>query len=79
MSISTTSRARRIINCVTQVWSELDYAQRRLLEIRTGVQLTRREPARIGTDELEALFELNSPREPIVRNHAIPDPAPNHR
>jgi len=43
-----TSRAHRIIDRITQIWSELDYAQRRLIEIRTGVQLTRREIQGVG-------------------------------
>lgn len=73
MSISTTFHAHRIINRVTRIWSELDYTQRRLLEIRTGVQLTHRESARIGADELEALYALHSPRQPVARNRATPD------
>jgi hypothetical protein len=39
MSITYHSRTRRIIGRVTQIWSELDHAQRRLLELRTGVAL----------------------------------------
>ena len=36
MSVATTSRARRIVSRITATWSELDHAQRRLLEIQTG-------------------------------------------
>jgi hypothetical protein len=36
MSATTTSRTRRIISRITATWSELDHAQRRLLEIQTG-------------------------------------------
>ena len=31
--------SRRTIDRVRQIWAELDHAQRRLLEIRTGVSL----------------------------------------
>jgi hypothetical protein len=37
MKAVTDSRPRRTIERVRQIWAELDYAQRRLLEIRTGV------------------------------------------
>jgi hypothetical protein len=33
---TTTSRARRIVTRITATWADLDYAQRRLLEIQTG-------------------------------------------
>ncbi len=32
-----TSRSRRAVNRAQQIWAELDYAQRRLFELRTGV------------------------------------------
>jgi hypothetical protein len=42
VNATTKSRARRIIGGARQLWAELDYAQRRLLEIRTGIpNLTR--------------------------------------
>jgi hypothetical protein len=53
-TMSTTSqfRASRIIRRVTQIWDELDHAQRRLLEIQTGVpELTRRQRSRIEKAE----------------------------
>ncbi len=61
MSPTTTkSRAGRIVGRATQIWAELDYAQRRLLEIRTGIpQLTRQERPTAGSvSELEALYAL---------------------
>jgi len=61
MSIPTTSRASRIAHTVTKVWTELDYAQRRLFEIRTGAELTRREPPPIPIDELKALHNYKEP------------------
>ncbi len=61
MSTSTRSRIFRIIGYVTKIWAELDHAQRRLLEIRTDVKLTRREPPRTSIDELEALYAHEEP------------------
>ena len=43
------SPLRRMIGGVRAVWSEMDYAQRRLLEIRTGVPMVRR--ARVGEEQ----------------------------
>ena len=37
MSATTTSRARRIVSRITATWAQMDYAQRRMLEIQTGV------------------------------------------
>lgn len=49
MSVTKTPRVRRIVRRVKEVWTDLDYAQARLLEIRTGVRgLTRRGRPRSG-------------------------------
>jgi hypothetical protein len=64
MSTSILSRLRRIFSRVTQTWTELDYAQRRLLEIRTGIpNLTPPKRPRISrrVSELEALYALEEP------------------
>jgi len=37
MNATTTSRARRIFSRITATWAEMDHAQRRMLEIQTGV------------------------------------------
>lgn len=61
MSTTTVSRARRIFGRATQIWAELDDAQRRLMEIRTGIpQRTRRGRPAISASirELEALYAL---------------------
>ncbi len=61
MSTSILSRLRRIVSRVSQTWAELDYAQRRLLEIRTGIpNLTPPNRPRISrrVSELEALYAL---------------------
>jgi hypothetical protein len=45
MSTATThSRAARIVERVSGIWSELDYAQRRLFEIRTEIPEVSRGP-----------------------------------
>ena len=37
MSAATPSRARRIVSRITATWAEMDHAQRRMLEIQTGI------------------------------------------
>ena len=37
MSATTTTRTRRIVSRITTTWAEMDHAQRRMLEIRTGI------------------------------------------
>jgi hypothetical protein len=53
------SRVRRIVRHVREIAAELDYAQRRLLEIRTGIPLrpeTERALVRSEIARLEALY-----------------------
>jgi hypothetical protein len=46
-----TSRTRRGIDRARRIWSELDYAQRRSMELRTGVPMGTSKPrARVGRD-----------------------------
>jgi len=57
-------RMSRTIGRLKEIWAELDYAQRRLLEIRTGVPLlahTERASVRRTIDELEALYAHEDP------------------
>ncbi len=64
MSTSILSRLRRIFSRVMQTWTELDYAQRRLLEIRIGIpNLTPPKRPRISrpVSGLEALYALEEP------------------
>jgi hypothetical protein len=35
--MNATSRARRIVSRITTTWADMDHAQRRLLEIQTGI------------------------------------------
>jgi hypothetical protein len=53
------STVARAIVQAKRVWEELDYAQRRLLEIRTGIPFgedDKRARRRAEIDELEALY-----------------------
>jgi hypothetical protein len=56
MSATTPSRARRIVSQITATWADMDHAQRRMLEMQTGVtgltqQHTRR--TRVHDNELD--------------------------
>ena len=55
MKTSATSRIKRAARRAKRLWSELDYAQRRVFEMRTGVPLTRPNVSR-SADELERLY-----------------------
>lgn len=64
------SRAPRVIGRLREIVAEVDYAQRRLLEIQTGIPLTRateRALARAQIARLEALYASPGP-----------DPEPGH-
>lgn len=54
-----TSRVSRAIGGVKRIWGELNYADRRMLELRTGIPFTaateRAEALRL-IDKLEALY-----------------------
>jgi hypothetical protein len=59
MKTESASRTGRTIRRAKKLWAELDYAQRRMLEIRTGVPFTtpaerRRSPLRVH--QLEHLY-----------------------
>ncbi|MGH2886082.1 MAG: hypothetical protein ACRDPA_25865 [Solirubrobacteraceae bacterium] len=51
------SRTRRAVKRVKEIWSDLDYAQRRAFEIRTGIPVIERR-ARIArsAEDLERLY-----------------------
>jgi hypothetical protein len=63
MRTKVTSRASKIIAWLRETWAEMDYAQRRMIELRAGVPLPRVPPVRAEADQLEALYALPS-REP---------------
>jgi hypothetical protein len=65
MQTAANSRAKRAISRARRIWSELDYAQRRLFEIRTGVRATApemRASVRRQVEELERLYAYEDPR-----------------
>ena len=54
------SRARRIIAWLRETWDEMDYAQRRMFEMRTAIPSLRVPSVSSEVDELEALYALPS-------------------
>ena len=63
------SRASHTIRRTKKIWAELDYAQRRLLEIQTGIPMTpeaQRAQARAESHELEVLFTREHPEEQVA-------------
>jgi hypothetical protein len=60
MRTRVTSRASRIIRWLRETWDEMDYAQRRLIELRLGVPSLRVPSVRSEVDELEAVYALPS-------------------
>jgi hypothetical protein len=75
MSIMTKSRAGRIFGRVKEIWDELDYAQRRTLEIRTGIPLTQQANPDItaSVSDLESLYALEEDHDRLSDRHALPD------
>lgn len=59
MTRNTSSAHTGVTGRVRRVWSELDYAQRRLFEIQTGVTAPTR---RMTVDDLEALYAESARR-----------------
>ena len=53
-----TSRIKRVARRAKRIWSEMDYAQRRMFELRTGVpaRADRRPRISRSVDELERLY-----------------------
>jgi hypothetical protein len=61
---ATQPRLRRLAARIRRVYAELYYAQRRMFELRTGVNSPptwRHEARRVSVEELEALLELDYP------------------
>lgn len=63
MPTTTKPRVSRIIAWLRDTWAELDYAQRRMIELNMAIPSLRIPPGRSVIDELEALYALPS-REP---------------
>lgn len=74
MRTMTKSRAGRIFHRVKEIWAELDYAQRRTLEITTGIpSLPRQMRPTTGAkvSDLESLYAL-ADRDGLSDRHASP-------
>ncbi len=62
---SMTSRLRRSAGRAREIWSELDYAQRRLLEIQTGLTLSAHPARAKDRGRRASLAPLRADRLPI--------------
>lgn len=65
MRTGTHSSLRRTIDRLKAVWWELDYAQRRLFEIRTGVDVDPH--GRRSQAELDAYYAIPPAKRPLRR------------
>lgn len=63
--MKTTRRVRRTAHRIKAIWSELDYAQRRLFEIRTGIDIERR--GKRSQAELDDLYAVPPSKRPLTR------------
>jgi hypothetical protein len=50
MTTSNSSRTRKAVSRAQQIWAELDYVQRRMFELRTGIPAVSREN-RLGSKQ----------------------------
>ena len=55
---SATSRTKRLARRMKRLWGEMDYAQNRMFELRTGVPTNAQRRPKISrsVDELERLY-----------------------
>lgn len=60
MPTTTKPRVSRIIAWLRDTWAELDYAQRRMIELNLAIPALRPPADRGDVDELEALYALPS-------------------
>ena len=60
MRTTTRPRVSRIIAWLRDTWAEVDYAQRRMIELNMATPPLRMPPGRSSIDELEALYALPS-------------------
>jgi BMFP domain-containing protein YqiC len=70
------SRVTRIARQVKHVWDELDYAQRRMFEVRTGIPVTpegERALARAEITKLEAVLATED-----SENRSVPERSLQH-
>ncbi len=75
MNRTTTHRVARTIAHLKDLWRELDYAQRRSLELRTGLSFEKPVSDRIlraEIEQLEALYNLPAAHEDVPARIAGP-------
>ena len=60
MRTTTKPRVSRIIAWLRDTWAELDYAQRRMIELNLAIPALRPPLDRADVDELEGLYALPS-------------------
>ena len=60
MPTTTKPCVSRIIAWLRDTWAEVDYAQRRMIELNMATPPLRMPPRRSSIDELEALYALRS-------------------
>lgn len=81
MSTNTNRNVPHAITRLKEVWRELDYAQRRSLELRTGLSFDKpvSDPPirRAEVEQLEALYNLPAAHEDVAAWTAAP-PANAH-
>jgi hypothetical protein len=58
MQTEKKSRVRRIIAWLRETWDEVDYAQRRMVELQQGIGPRRVSTTRSDVGDLEALYRL---------------------
>lgn len=63
MRTATKAYVRRIITWLRETWAEMDYAQRRMIELQMGIPSPRMPADRSNIDTLEATYSLPT-REP---------------
>ncbi|MDQ6836541.1 MAG: hypothetical protein M3016_10185 [Actinomycetota bacterium] len=62
--MKTQAQTTNFLGAVRQIWDEMEYSQRRLVEMRTGIRQTephRHRRARHEIDRLEALYAADGP------------------
>ncbi len=63
MKTGLKSGVRRVVSWIRETWAELDYAQRRMIELQLDIPPLRVPPGQSELEELERLYALPA-REP---------------
>jgi hypothetical protein len=59
-ALTLSFRASRMVAWIRRSWAEIDYAERRMFELRTGTSLLMTTPRPARIEELEALYALEA-------------------